>query len=121
MARFQTRLSWRWTIPKEAKLPLGLVALIGLISWLVALTTYFTLQPVIPLFYTLPQLEQQLVAKEWIFLLPSLIALVAVLHSFIAYRLQDGFSLLLQLFTWTSVLVAGGFFLAFIRIVLLVT
>ena len=72
MAQFQSRITWRWQVPKEIKLPLGLMYLCAMISWLISLSTYFSLQPAIPLFYTLAQPEQQLVVKEWIFLFPIL-------------------------------------------------
>ena len=121
MAQFQSRITWRWQVPKEIKLPLGLMYLCAMISWLISLSTYFSLQPAIPLFYTLAQPEQQLVVKEWIFLFPILITFITFLHSWIAYKLQDGHMILLQLFSWTSVLIVAFFALSQLRIILLVT
>jgi len=121
MAQFQSRIQWRWQIPKEIKLPVGLLYISFLLSTLLSLAVYFSLQPVIPLFYTLTQAEQQLVAKEWIFIFPVIIASMAVVHSFILYRMQEGHILLLQLFSWTSILISALFLISQIRIILLVT
>lgn len=121
MAQFQSRIHWKWQVPREVKLPLGLTYLGALFSWLVSLSTYFSLQPIIPLFYTLAQLEQQLVAKEWIFLFPVLITLITISHSWISYKIQTGNSILLQLFSWTTVIIVAFFALSQLRIILLVT
>lgn len=121
MAQFQSRINWKWKIPKEIKLPVGLMYLSFLLSSLLSVTVYFSLQPVIPLFYTLTQLEQQLVVKEWIFIFPTAIALISAVHSYILFRMQDGHMLLLQLFSWTSILIISLFLISQIRIILLVT
>jgi hypothetical protein len=121
MAQFQSRVQWRWKIPKEIKLPVGLLYLSFLTSALLSLSVYFSLQPVIPLFYTLTQPEQQLVAKHWIFVFPTIVGLISIVHSYILYRMQEGHMLLLQLFSWTSILISFLFLLSQIRIILLVT
>jgi len=121
MAHFESRIRWKWNVPKELKTPLGSVYLITLVSTLLSLSSYFRLQPIIPLFYTLPQLEQQLMPKEWIFLVPALLLSISVLHTYIAYRLQKEHTLLLQLFAWTSVGIVLTFLLSQIRVLLLVT
>ncbi len=121
MAEFQSRIQWRWSIPKELKTPLGSIYLITMISMLLSLSGYFRLQPVIPLFYTLPTPAQQLVAKEWIFLFPGLLLFISALHTTISYKLQKEHTLLLQLFTWTSVGIVLTLVLSQIRILMLVT
>lgn len=121
MAQFRSRLRWHWNIPKEIKIPIGMLYLTTLVSVLLSLSIYFSLQPVIPLFYSLPQPEQQLVSKEWIFIFPLFTILISIVHSMIAYRLQSGHILLLQLFSWTSVFISILFLISQIRIILLVT
>jgi hypothetical protein len=121
MAQFQSKIKWGWQIPQEVKYPVILLNLLFLVSALLSIVVYFGMQPVIPLFYTLTQPEQQLVAKEWIIIYPSGLALVSIIHSFILYRLQSGQLLLLQLFSWTSVLISLLYFISQIRLVMLVT
>lgn len=120
MAEFQSRIQWKWNIPKELKTPLGVIYLITLISALTSLSTYFRLQPVIPLFYTLPTPAQQLVAKEWIFIFPGVLLSISFLHSVISYKIQKEHALLLQLFAWTTVGIVFAFLISQIRILLLV-
>lgn len=87
---------------------------------LLVLVFYFQTQPVIPLFYTLPQPVQQLAAKEWLFLFPLVITLITALHLSIIQTNVTYNKLLLQLFSWSTVLVQVILMLGLVRIVLII-
>lgn len=84
---------------------------------LLVLVFYFRTQPVIPLFYTLPQRAQQLAPKEWLFLFPISIAFITALHLSLVQTFSAANRLLLQLFSWTTILIQVMFALALVRIV----
>jgi hypothetical protein len=82
---------------------------------------YFRLQPVVPLFYSLPRESQHLVAKEWLFIFPAISMFITILHGSILTTSQNSEALLLRLFAWTTVSIQIVLFLALLRIVLIIT
>lgn len=107
--------------PRSLKVPLLLMILSSLIISLTSLVVYFRLQPVIPLFYTLIQTENQLAAKEWLFLFPILSALITLIHVVILSRLLNYEQVVIQLFTWMSVVMQALLLIAFFRILVIIS
>jgi len=103
--------------PRFARTPFLISYLISLATMLLVLVFYFRTQPVIPLFYTLPQPAQQLAAKEWLFLFPLVITLITAFHLSLVQTFSASNRLLLQLFSWTTILIQVMFGLALVRIV----
>lgn len=106
--------------PRFARTPFLISYLISLASMLLVLVFYFRTQPVVPLFYTLPQAAQQLAAKEWLFIFPLVIALITAVHLSIVQTFQSYNRLLMQLFSWTTILIQIIFGLALVRIVTII-
>jgi len=73
------------------------------------------------MFYTLALPAQQLVVKEWLWLFPAISLLITLTHLAAAQRFKNYNHLLLQLFSWITVLIQAILTLALIRIVVIVT
>ena len=118
-----TRSQSRWLIfvPRYLSLTMMLSLLIGLIMALMTSVLYFQLQPVVPLFYSLPRESQHLVAKEWLFMFPTVSMIITILHGSILTSSRHSETLLLKLFAWTTVSVQTILFLALLRIVFIIT
>lgn len=108
-------------IPQTVKTPFLIIYLLTLVSALLTLTFYFRTQPVIPIFYSLPEPEQHLAAKEWIFIFPTLMFFVSLVHTSFTRFLNRSEKLLLNLFAWTTVVVQTVFLLALLRIVYIIS
>jgi hypothetical protein len=76
--------------------------LISSLLMLIALVTYFRIQPEIPLFYTLALPEHQLARKEWLFLFPFLSFSISTGHLFIIHWCREYSPMLLKLFGWIT-------------------
>jgi len=98
------------------KTPFKISWLITSLTALVSLVLYFRLPPQIPLFYSLALAEQQLAAKEWIFLFPVFSALVNGGHLLILKSIKNYEALIIKLFTGSTVLVQVVLLLAMGRI-----
>ena len=98
-----------------------LIILISLSLTLASLVYYFQIQPVIPIFYTLPQRGEQLAMKEWLFLFPLLSTLITLVHATIILRIQAYEQVLLKLFTWITLVIQMLILLAFFRIIVIIT
>lgn len=107
--------------PTFIKTPMLLIILASLLLSLASLVYYFQIQPVIPLFYTLPQQEDHLVPKEWLFLFPLLSTCITFVHAAIILRIQAFEKVLLTLFTWTTLVIQILLLLAFFRIIFIIT
>lgn len=108
-------------IPKIIKTPFLLIYLSTLISTLLTLIFYFTTQPVIPIFYSLPETSQHLAPKEWLFLFPAFSFLISLLHTILIKPILKSDKLLLLLFAWTTVVVQVVLLLALARIVYIIS
>lgn len=103
--------------PRFVRTPFLLSYLLTLGSMLLVLVFYFRTQPVVPMFYTLPQPAQQLAAKEWLFLFPLVISLITAFHLSLVQTFSNYNRLLLQLLSWTTIIIQIIFGLALVRIV----
>ncbi|MDH5533119.1 MAG: hypothetical protein OEX81_01690 [Candidatus Pacebacteria bacterium] len=108
-------------IPKVIKTPFLLIYLSTLVSALVTLVFYFGTQPVIPIFYSLPEAAQHLAAKEWLFIFPGFSFLISIFHTGLIKPIMKSDKLLLLLFAWTTVVIQVVLLLALIRIVYIIS
>ncbi len=111
--------SWFRT-PTELRLPWTISFVLTILVTFFVAILYRTLPPVIPLFYSLPQLSQHLVDKNWIALFPVLLITISWVHLNIVHISKDYQVLLLQLFSWTTVAIQVLLSLTIIRSMLLV-
>lgn len=81
---------------------------------------YPFLQPVIPVFYTLPQPERQLVAKSWIFLFPILAWLITVSHFVLMKKMKTVEGNIQRIFAWTTAGIVAIIALLLVRVILIV-
>jgi hypothetical protein len=110
----------KWEYPKQLKRPILLISLMNAVIILLVLVAYFQIQPFIPLFYTLPESEKQLVNKAWLFLFPVTSISITTLHLFLVKFFRYLSPLIIQLFVWTTVGVLFLLALVLIRIMLIV-
>lgn len=115
MSRFKSNL------PDGVQLPFILIQVLAIISCVVAVIGYFFAPPQIPLFYSLAQPTQQLVAKELIFTLPGIAVLFAFSNSLLILRLKKYDVLLIRLFAWITIVFVFILLFALIRILYIVT
>lgn len=95
--------------------------LLSLLMTAAAGVLYSFLQPVIPLFYTLTQSNQQLVNKWWIFLFPAFSWLVTMVHFTLLKTMKNLEGSIERIWCWTTVGIVGITSLLFIRLILAVT
>lgn len=121
MNQFKRKLKLLSQLPLEARVPFRLSLLITIFMFGAGLFIYPKLQPVIPLFYSLSQPQQQLTNKEWIFLLPGLALMIIGVHYFLTQAFSKTQPLLIKLFSWTTLFIEILILMAFLRIILIVT
>jgi hypothetical protein len=108
-------------LPRYLQTPFLLCILLSSVIALSLLVLYFSLQPVVPLFYSLAEPAEYLVAKEWLILFPIICFTVTFLHIMVIRSLFHYERIIPILFAWTTVVVESLLALAFFRIILLVT
>jgi hypothetical protein len=107
-------------LPKQIR-SLGVLSVgINLLSILLSGLFYPNLQASIPLFYSQPD-DQQLVNKEFIFLLPILATLIHVIHLSILRIAKDGNQTLLRMFTIVTLALELLIFVILIRCISIVS
>ena len=112
---------WRLSIPTPIKAPVLLCFLATLVAALTIITLYFDMQPVVPMFYTLTDPREYLVAKEWLFVYPALSITITFIHLIILNRLNFYNRLLMQLFAWSTVCIQALLIISLLRIVMIIT
>lgn len=95
---------------------------LGMSCLLILVTTiaYFQLQPIIPLFYSLPEPNDYLAPKIWIFIFPAVSSIISVGHLLLVpiFRYHD--RAILQLFGWLTLLVQFLCLVAAFRVILII-
>lgn len=98
------------------KLTLGLSVAVTALAAL----AYPFLQPVIPVFYTLPQPERQLAGKIWIFLFPLLAWLIALTHLVLLKKMKTVEGSVQRVAYWTTTGLVAIIALLLVRVILIV-
>ncbi|MEO8581264.1 MAG: hypothetical protein ABI425_01650 [Patescibacteria group bacterium] len=107
-------------LPQEMKLPTLFSLLMASISAFLSIIVYPSLQPIIPLFYTLPQLDQQLARKEFMFVLPIISISVCIVNLVFGKILSKIDFLMMQLLAWLTVFLEFLLLFALVRIILII-
>lgn len=107
--------------PAEIKASLLGSYVLSLIQVLAVLSVYFRLPPVLPLWYTMANAQDQLASKEWLLVIPILSVTVSVLHTILAPLLNEYGPLLVKLFGWATIIVHVIFAVSLIRIIMIIT
>jgi len=90
-------------IPKSVQTPITISWILFLLFLVTSIIYFFLSQPEIPLFYTLANMEDQLVSKVLIFLFPAISFIINVIHFLIVKSLQKYSAVLLKLFVGTTI------------------
>jgi uncharacterized membrane protein len=104
-------------IPDKSLKPLRFSIVINLVIFGLSLIFYPRLQPEIPLFYSLADANDQLVNKQWLFLLPSLSLAINIIHLILIRVLKKLDDLILALFAWSTVILEVVLLLIVLRII----
>jgi hypothetical protein len=110
-----------WQFPTEIKASLLGSYVLSLGQALAVLSVYFRLPPVVPLWYTMANAQDQLAAKEWLLIIPALSITVSIVHTLLAPLLNEYGPLLMKLFGWATVVVHVVFALSLLRIIMIIT
>ncbi len=90
-------------------------------AFIIFVLSYFSLQPQIPLFYSLPLASQQLSHKIWLLVIPLLSLAITMLHTLFIFSFRKIDQFLLRLFTWSTTIILALLLLALIRIIFVTT
>lgn len=82
----------------------------------VFLTAYKTLPPKLPLFYSLPWGDAQLVEKQQFFILPAVLVLITLINMFITFQLHPIQQVLKRTLMLSLILVDAALFITTIKI-----
>jgi len=122
--------SWRKIAPLKAftalrppafiRTPFLLSYILVLSTALAGLVTFFRIQPIIPLFYSLARPADWLAPKVFMFIIPIAMAIITLGHLALLYRVRNYDQLLLQLFAWTTFAINLILALSLIRILTII-
>jgi len=90
--------------PKYIATPIKISLFITLFLLLLTGVILTFIQPVIPLFYSLPNPNEQLVNKSWLLLLPVLSFLINLTHLGLLKIFPTVDQLMVKLFTWSGLI-----------------
>ncbi len=101
--------------------PFFFVALpLGLLSVIFALIFWEFLPPMIPLFYTLTQVDEQLVNRNWIFILPAISVTILMIHFGVIYFARRYDQTLLKFFSYMTIFVQALLLAVLLRVILII-
>lgn len=92
--------------------------IVNLLTIILSLVFYPSLQTDIPLFYSLPE-TQQLVNKEFILILPALASIINIIHFLIIKNFKNAHPTILQVFLLSTVTVQFLIFAISLRLVII--
>jgi hypothetical protein len=90
--------------PKYIATPIKISLFITLFLLLLTGVMLAFIQPVIPLFYSLPNPSEQLVNKSWLLLLPALSFLINFIHLGLLKIFSGMDRLMVKLFAWSNLI-----------------
>jgi hypothetical protein len=108
-------------IPKLIKTPFLISSFVTGVLFLLALTSFFRLQPEIPVFYSLAQKNDFLASKVWVFVFPCLSLTITAAHFLIISILKGVEKIIIQLFAWATVIIQSLLALSLIRIIFIIS
>ena len=105
--------------PRFVLTPIKISLAINLIILLITLGAQFFIQPVVPLFFSLPSGANHLVSKGWLLLLPLLSALINLFHLG-GIKLFALHQLMIKLYIWAGLILQVILLLITVRNILVV-
>ncbi|MEA2056153.1 MAG: hypothetical protein U9O78_00330 [Patescibacteria group bacterium] len=105
--------------PEPILKPLRISLTISLVIFALSTWFYPKLQPEIPLFYSLADPSRQLVAKQWLFLLPVISLIICTIHLILIRTFAKLNELALFLFSWSTVMIEVIILMILLRIILI--
>lgn len=87
--------------PNYAATPLKLSVSISIVILVIVVGVQPLIQPVVPLFHSLPPGSSQLVPRSWLFLLPALSVLINLIHIG-AINIFSMSELVIKLYAWAD-------------------
>jgi hypothetical protein len=108
-------------LPSYLKTPFLISFLLSSVLSLSFLVLYFTIQPIVPLFYSLAEPQDFLAPKEFLVLFPLMSFTITFLHLYLIRFLKTYEKIIQQLFSWITVLIQILFALAFFRIITIIS
>lgn len=118
------KFTWKrpsFQLPQYLKVPFLISLLNSSILALTVLVMYWSLQPIIPLFYSLAQSNDFLVDKSWIAVFPIVGFGITFGHLALVRQLFHHERIIPLLFAWVTVVLQLLLALAFWRIIILIT
>lgn len=94
--------------------------LISLGITLLVTVSYFRLQPVIPIFYSLGEPSDYIADKNWIFVFPALSFTITIGHLLLLPLLRQYHRVLNQLFGWVTLVLQSICLVAAVRILVII-
>jgi len=107
----------RVRLPQYLKTPVLVCFFLSSLMALIVLASYMSIQPVVPLFYSLPQPNDYLVPKIWLAVFPILSFIITLSHLIWLKSIQTYEKVIQQLYIWLTVIIQLVFLLALIRII----
>jgi len=108
-------------IPLHLKAPFVSSGVITGVLFVLALVSFFTTQPEIPIFYSLGAKSEWLAPKIWIFIFPVLSLATTVIHFLFLSLNKSLEKIITQLFAWATIIVQVVLALSFIRIIYIIS
>lgn len=106
--------------PEYIQTPIRLSIFATLIILAIILISLSFIQPVVPLFYSLSEPEQQLAGKHWLLLLPALSLIFNFIHLGIIKLTKQLDQLVIKLYAWSGLVVQAILLMITLRNILIV-
>lgn len=116
----KTGIEYLRFLPKDMRSTGGLSIILNVLGFIFAFVFYIGAQKEIPLFYSLPA-DQQLIRKEFIFILPIFATLMNIVHLWIAYFEKEINYNVLKMFVQITLLLQILVLAILLRIIIIVS
>lgn len=108
-------------LPTKTRTPYLLNYLIGSLMAVLYISSLLSIQPFVPLFYTLSTSAQQLVPTAYLVIFPIMSFTITTAHLLLSQIWKFLDSMILQLFAWMTFLIQFLLLLTMVRIIWLVS
>jgi hypothetical protein len=117
----QFRAGFQLQFDPSFKTPILISFLLSCLTILLVLINYFSLQPVVPMFYSLAQPDEFLVPKLWLIIFPLLSSIILLVHLPLLNSIRQYEKVIQQLYVWVTTTVEFLLLLALVSILWIVS
>lgn len=110
----------RFRLPKYLRTYFVVSLIASCLLTLFVTISYFRLQPVVPIFYSLGEPTDYVADKTWLFFFPAFSFTVTILHLLILPTLRSYHKVMNQLFGWVTLMMQALCIVAAVRIILII-